>query len=190
MKINYSFIRAIFALIIGLVLVCTPDDSAKYIVMTIGILFLVPGIIVLIGYFASQNNKTTTVFSEEQKAVVVSKRFPIEGVGSALLGLWFIISPAFFANLLIIVLSIILIVAGLQQLYLLSVARQWKKVHYSFYITPLLILGAGLYSLLNPGIIRNTILIIIGIACLVYAFSELSNWFLFMRHKPQTIEKQ
>jgi Uncharacterized conserved protein len=189
MKINYSFIRAIFALIIGLVLVCAPDDSAKYIVMTIGILFLVPGIIVLIGYFASQNNKTTA-FSEEQKAVVLSKRFPIEGLGSALLGLWFIISPTFFANLLIIVLSIILIVAGLQQLYLLSLARQWKKVHYSFYITPLLILGAGLYSLLNPGTIRNTILIIIGIACLVYAVSELANWFLFVRHKPQMIEKQ
>lgn len=190
MKINYSFIRAIFALIIGLVLVCTPDDSTKYIVMTIGILFLVPGIIVLIGYFASKNNKTVAAFSEEQKAVALYTRFPIEGLGSTLLGLWFIISPTFFANLLIIVLSIILIVAGLEQLYLLSVARQWKKVHYSFYIIPLLILGTGVYSLLNPSIIRNTILIIIGVTCLVYAVSELANWFLFMRHKPQIIEKQ
>lgn len=190
MKINYSFIRAIFALIIGLVLVCAPDDSAKYIVITIGILFLAPGIIVLIDYLASVNNKTATTFSTEQKAVALPRRFPIEGLGSILLGLWFIVSPTFFANLMIIVLSIILIIAGLQQLYALSVARQWKKVHYSFYITPLLILGAGLYSLLNPSAVRNTTLIIIGIACLVYAVSELVNWFLFTRHKPQITEKQ
>lgn len=59
MKINYSFIRAIFALIIGLVLVCAPEDSTRYIVMTIGVLFLVPGIIVLTGYFAGKNNNST-----------------------------------------------------------------------------------------------------------------------------------
>lgn len=183
MKVNYSFIRAIFALIIGLVLVCAPEDSTRYIVMTIGVLFLIPGIIVLIGYFASRNN--TTASSEQEKAVVASHRFPIESIGSILLGLWFIISPSFFADLLVIVLSVILIIGGVQQLYMLQIANKWKKVHYSFYVVPLLILGAGLYSLLNPSAVRNTILIVIGVACLVYAFSELSNWFLFIRHKPQ-----
>lgn len=186
MKINYTFIRAIFALIIGLVLVFAPEDSTRYIVMTIGVLFLVPGIIVLIGYFASKNN--ATAFPEEGKAVSTTHRFPIEGIGSLLLGLWFIISPTFFADLLVMVLSIILIIGGLQQLYMLSVARKWKKVHYSFYIVPLLVLGAGLYSLLNPGAVRNTVLMIIGIACLVYAVSELNSWFMFTRHKPQKPE--
>src|SRR5574344_2130039 len=109
MKINYSFIRAIFALIIGLVLVCAPEDSTRYIVMTIGALFLVPGIIVLTGYFAAKNNNSTAS-PQEGKAVVSSKRFPIEGLGSILLGLWFIISPTFFADLLVIVLSVILII--------------------------------------------------------------------------------
>jgi uncharacterized membrane protein HdeD (DUF308 family) len=189
MKINYSFIRAIFALIIGLVLVCAPENSTKYIVITIGALFLVPGIIVLIGYFATQNNNTTAS-PEEGKAVVSSKRFPIEGIGSILLGLWFIISPTFFADLLVIVLSAILVIGGIQQLYALTVAHKWQKVHPAFYIVPLLVLGAGLYSLLNPDTVRNTILIIIGIACLVYASSELSNWFLFTRNNPQRQEQK
>lgn len=149
MKINYSFIRAIFALIIGLVLVCAPEDSTRYIVMTIGVLFLVPGIIVLTGYFAGKNNNSTAS-PQEGEAVVSSKRFPIEGLGSILLGLWFIISPTFFADLLVIVLSVILIIGGLQQIYVLAVARKQKKVHFAFYIVPLLIFGAGLYSLLNP----------------------------------------
>lgn len=188
MKINYSFIRAIFALIIGLVLVLAPEDSTRYIVMTIGILFLVPGIIVLTGYFASRNNTTSTALPETGKAVVSSKRFPIEGVGSVLLGLWFIISPTFFADLLVMVLSAILILAGLQQLYALSVASKIKKVHFSFYIIPLLVMGSGLYALLNPSAVRDTVLMIIGIACLVYAISEISNWFMFKRHKKENIE--
>ena len=47
---NYSLIRTVCAFIIGLVLVLWPDAAVQYLVITIGVLFLIPGLITLIGY--------------------------------------------------------------------------------------------------------------------------------------------
>jgi uncharacterized membrane protein HdeD (DUF308 family) len=157
--------------------------------MTIGVLFMVPGLIALVSYYSSvsdaKKHQDTKVSTEGEIPVIVRRRFPIEAIGSILLGLWFLVDPAFFANLLMIVLSVILIIGGLQQIIMLSKANKWKKVSFGFYVVPLLILISGVYSLLNPNAARNTILIVIGVACLVYASYELFNWFMFMRHKPR-----
>ena len=56
--------RAICALVIGLVLVMFPDQAGDYFVITIGVIFLVPSLISIIGYFAQ---------STEMRS-----RFPIE----------------------------------------------------------------------------------------------------------------
>ena len=96
--LSYSFLRAICALVIGLVLVMFPDQAGDYFVITIGVIFLVPSLISIIGYFAQ---------STEMRS-----RFPIEGVGSLLFGLWLIIMPGFFADLLTFVLGFILVMGG------------------------------------------------------------------------------
>jgi uncharacterized membrane protein HdeD (DUF308 family) len=89
-SMNYSLIRTICALVIGLVLVLWPDAAINYIVITIGVLFLIPGFIVLIGYFGTKPEPG------------VSRRFPIEGVGSLLFGLWLVTMPGFFADVLML----------------------------------------------------------------------------------------
>ena len=43
--LSYSFLRAICALVIGLVLVMFPDQAGDYFVITIGVIFLVPSLI-------------------------------------------------------------------------------------------------------------------------------------------------
>lgn len=170
--LSYSFLRAICALIIGLVLVMFPDQAGDYFVITIGVVFLVPSLISIIGYFA-QNAE-------------VRHRFPVEGVGSLLFGLWLIIMPGFFADLLTFVLGFILVMGGVQQIASLSAARRWMPVPGGFYIVPVLILLAGLLALFNPMGVRSTAFIIIGISSLVYAASELLNWFTFTRRRPKT----
>lgn len=166
--LSYSFLRAICALVIGLVLVMFPDQAGDYFVITIGVIFLVPSLISIIGYFAQ---------STEMRS-----RFPIEGVGSLLFGLWLIIMPGFFADLLTFVLGFILVMGGVQQIASLSAARRWMR----FYVVPVLILLAGLVALFNPTGVRSTAFIIIGISSLVYAASELLNWFKFTRRRPKT----
>ena len=112
--LSYSFLRAICALVIGLVLVMFPDQAGDYFVITIGVIFLVPSLVSIIGYFAQ---------STEMRS-----RFPIEGVGSLLFGLWLIIMPGFFADLLTFVLGFILVMGGVQQIASLSAARRWMPV--------------------------------------------------------------
>lgn len=170
-SINYSLIRTIAALIIGLVLVIWPDAAADYLVITIGILFIIPGLIGMIGYFASRTSS--------------SSRFPIEAVGSFLLGLWLVIMPGFFVNILMYVLGIVLFLGGFHQVYTLLVARKWTNVPVWFYITPLLILLAALFILFSPRESQRTLFIIVGIAAIVYAASELLNYFRFINRKPR-----
>ena len=169
--LSYSFLRAICALVIGLVLVMFPDQAGDYFVITIGVIFLVPSLVSIIGYFAQ---------STEMRS-----RFPVEGVGSLLFGLWLIIMPGFFADLLTFVLGFILVMGGVQQIASLSMARRWMPVPGAFYLIPSLILIAGIIALFNPTGARNTAFIIIGVSSLVYSLTELINWFKFTRLRPK-----
>ncbi|WP_291586199.1 HdeD family acid-resistance protein [Bacteroides sp.] len=170
---NYSLIRTVCALIIGLVLVLWPDAAVQYLVITLGVLFLIPGFISIISYFAAKPEEG------------VSRRFPIEGTGSLLFGLWLVIMPGFFADVLMFLLGFILILGGVQQIASLSMARRWTVVPGAFYVVPSLILLAGIVALFNPTGARNTAFMIIGVSSLIYAISELVNWFKFTRNKPR-----
>lgn len=170
--LSYSFLRIICALVIGLVLVMFPDQASDYFVITIGVIFLVPSLISIIGYYAQGSE--------------VRRRFPIEGIGSLLFGLWLVIMPGFFADLLTFVLGFILVMGGVQQIASLVAARKWILVPGGFYVVPVLILIAGLVALFNPTGVRSTAFIIIGVTSLVYAVSELINWFKFTRLRPKT----
>lgn len=54
---NYSLIRILFALVIGLVLVIWPNAAASYIVITVGVAFLIPGVISLLAISAGKDRK-------------------------------------------------------------------------------------------------------------------------------------
>lgn len=170
-RMNYSLLRAVSALVVGLVLVFFPDKAADYLVITVGVLFLIPSLISIIGYFA--------------QGADMRGHFPVEGVGCMLLALWLIIVPGFFADLLTYILGFILLMGGVQQLSSLMAARRWTVVPVGFYVVPVLILLAGLISLFNPIGARSTVFMVIGFTSLVYAASELVNWFKFSRRRPQ-----
>ncbi|WP_300812442.1 DUF308 domain-containing protein [uncultured Bacteroides sp.] len=169
--LSYSFLRAVCALVIGLILVMFPNQAGEYLVITVGVVFLIPSLISLIGYFALGKDG--------------SRRFPIEGVGSLLFGLWLMIMPGFFADLLTFVLGFILALGGVQQIASLVSARRWMRVPGGYYVVPVLILIAGVVALFNPTGVRSTAFIIIGVSSLVYALSELLNWFVFSRRRPK-----
>ena len=153
-----------------MILVLFPDQAGDYFVITLGVVFLIPSLIGVIGYFA--------------QGMSMHHRFPVEGVGSLLFGLWLVVMPGFFADLLTYVLGFILLMGGVQQLATLSAARRWARVSAGFYVVPVLILIAGLVSIFNPTGVRSTVFIIIGATSLVYAISELVNWFAFTRRRP------
>ncbi|MBU3813757.1 MAG: DUF308 domain-containing protein [Candidatus Bacteroides intestinipullorum] len=169
--LSYSLLRAACALVIGLVLVLFPDQAAQYLVVTVGCVFLVPSFISIVAWFA--------------RPAAGRGGFPLLGVGSFLFGLWLVIAPAFFADLLTYVLGFILLMGGVQQIAALSAARRWMRVPAGAYVVPVLILLAGLFALFNPLGARSTVFVVIGISSFVYALSELVNWFGFLRRRPK-----
>ena len=51
-SVSYAVMSSICALIVGLLLILWPDVAVNYLVITIGVLFLLPGIYGLFSYFA------------------------------------------------------------------------------------------------------------------------------------------
>lgn len=167
-SLNGSVLRCIFAIILGLVLVLWPEVAVTYLVITIGICFIIPGIFSLLNYF-----------TREKVEGEPGPMFPIDGAGSILFGAWLVIMPHFFVSILMYILGALLMIAGAQQIYSLVSARKWSVVPYGFYVIPALILITGIMILAYPfGAAANTF-VIFGVACLIYGLSELINWYKF-----------
>lgn len=167
--INYFILRSVFAIAIGLLLVFWPETAINYLVITIGILFFIPGLISIIVYFT------------RKKEVAEKYVFPIAGLGSLLFGIWLMIMPDFFVQILMYILGFVLVLGGIQQIVSLISARKWYKISIGYYIIPVLILLAGLIVLLNPFSVASAAFIMLGISCIVYGLSDLFNGIRFKR---------
>lgn len=179
MEANYYFtIRSIVALVLGVLLVVWPDVAINYLVITVGVLFFVPGVLSLAGYF----------WRRRKEKIPRSALFPVAGVGSLLFGLWLMIMPSFFVNILMYVLGFILILGGIQQIVFLASARRYASVSAGFYVVPVLLLVAGFVVLLNPFDVASAAFVVLGISCIVYAVSELFNGFRFRRRRAAVEE--
>ena len=175
-KINYFMLRTILALVLGLVLIFWPGEAFSFLVVTIGILFMIPGLISIIGFLVRDREKNPETL------------FPLTGAGSVLFGLLLVIAPEFFINLLMYVMGAILLLGGIEQLVILVRARKWTRVAGAFYLFPTLILLAGIVVLFNPFAVAKTTFIVLGITCLVYAVSECVGWIRFGR-RPELTEE-
>ena len=94
--IVYALIRAMLALLIGLVLIFWPGAIGYYIIIAIGLGFFIPGIISVICFIYSRASSS-------------GHGFPIEGVASLLFGLWIIIMPSFFIDIFLFLLGFALV---------------------------------------------------------------------------------
>lgn len=169
--INASILRSLFAIILGFVLVLWPETAIIYLVITIGILFILPGVFSVLHYFTRDKSEETAS----------TRMFPVEGAGSILFGAWLVITPGFFVNILMYLLGALLVIAGIQQMVALTSFRKWQIVPWGFYILPLLILITGVTILAYPfGAAANTF-ILFGVASIFYGGFELLNWYKFQK---------
>ena len=138
---GYSVMCSLCALIMGVLLVMWPEAAMIYLVITVGVLFLLPGLYGIFAYFASRSR------AEDGSG----RAFPIVALGSALLGLWLIVMPAFFVGILMYVLGALLVLGGIGQLMnFISVRKLTGSVPAIFYVIPVLLLLAGILILVNP----------------------------------------
>lgn len=168
--ISSAPLRGVLSILLGLALIIWPETAITYLVITLGVLFILPGIFSLISYFTRPKE-------------LVGSHFPIEGAGSILLGIWLVAMPAFFVNIVMYVLGACLLIAGIQQFFTLLRARKYYWVPWGLYVIPSLLLITGIIVLLNPFDTASAVFIVFGIAIVAYGVSELVNWYRF---RPQT----
>ena len=165
--LNYSVIRGICAVLMGVLLVAWPEAAIVYLVIAIGAMFFVPSVFSLVGYFMKGRQE--------------GAMFPIVSIGSLLFGLCLMVSPAFFVGILMYVLGAVLVFAGISQILQLFNARGWTQVAVGYYIMPVLILLAGLVVLLNPFAAAAIPFIILGVSSIVYGITDIINLIRFRK---------
>ena len=176
MKPINNLLRIVLALALGALLIACPAKAALSMVIIIGGLFLIPGLLSIIVY----------LFRDKETS---SRRFPIESIGSCLLGLALLIVPGFFVGFLMYVLAGILIFAGFLQIRDLFSVRKVVAIPMFFYIVPVLILLMGIVIIFNPFKVIETTFMVTGIVCIVYSVSEAVNYLKFLRKSKRVAAK-
>lgn len=173
-SLNYALVSSLCALVIGILLVTWPDVAVNYLVITIGVLFLLPGLVGLFTYLAILNKNKENAFRPV---------FPIVALGSTLLGIWLIVMPSFFVGVLMYVLGILLVLGGISQLASLTAARSFTTVPFGVYVIPVLILVAGITVLFNPFATAEVPFIVLGVSSIVYALMDIVRLLRFRRKR-------
>ena len=168
---NYSVIKGICAVIMGVLLVTWPEAAILYLVIALGVMFFIPGAVAVLNYLL--------------KGRQMGAMFPIVSIGSLLFGLWLMISPAFFVGILMYVLGAVLVFAGISQIANLLNARSYAVVPLGYYVMPVLILLAGIVVLANPFAVASVPFIILGVSSAVYGITELINIYKFRKKEDK-----
>ena len=126
---NFSMMRCVTAIAIGILLMVWPEAAILYLVIAIGAMFFLPSLFSLVGYF--------------MKGRQAGMYFPIVSLGSLLFGLWLMVSPGFFVGILMYVLGAVLVFAGISQIANLMSARSFAVVPFGYFVLPILVLLAS-----------------------------------------------
>lgn len=169
---NYGMMRCVSAIVIGVLLMVWPEAAILYLVIAIGVMFFLPSLFSLVGYF--------------MKGHQAGMYFPVISLGSLLFGLWLMVSPAFFVGILMYVLGAVLVFAGISQIVTLLSARSHSAVALGYFVMPVLILLAGLVVLVNPFVAATIPFFILGVSSTIYGITELINIYKFRKKEVKT----
>lgn len=160
------------ALVIGILLVIWPGVAINYLVVTVGVLFFLPGLIGIFSYI---------VMAGRHKEAGVGVLFPVVTAGSTLLGVWLIVMPGFFVTILMYVLGVLLLLGGLSQFSGLAASRHYMHVPAVMYVFPVLVIVAGIVVLFNPFEAAMVPFVVLGCSFIVYSLSDIFRLIRYRR---------
>ena len=175
-------VRSLTTAAIGILLLVLREQAMPFIVMCLGVLFMLPGIFTIALLLIP---KLRRYGGSGSSAVVV----PIMAVGSLLLGLWMFMQPTFFVAIIMWVLGGAMVLMGGAQLVSLLMAKRRVKVSWFLFFLPSLILLTGVIVLLNPFEAASLPFMILGVGAIITALSDMINTlFLKFTRKDNRVE--
>lgn len=157
-------LRALTALAVGLVMVVNKTNALNLAVQIIAAFIIASGFVsLLVGY----KNRDNGAFPLMATNTVVD----------ILIGIALFSFPAFFANLLVFLIALVLMGFSLFQLLSLASANRVMGVGVTAFVLPAIVFVCGLFLMLKPAFLGSAIGTIAGISLIIYGISELlSSW--------------
>ena len=189
--LSYSIIRAIAAVVVGVLLLQHSQGVLKGLTIALGLMFLVAGVIAFIGWLNTRRKQKATANAEDDDASVIKAvpTLPIVSLGSIILGL--VLSLVLTEEFLIwslYLLASVIVLGSINLLVNLMTARKMEKVMGWLWLPPFLIAIAAVVAMLKGLVPAETSTTILGIASLVYAVAEVV-YSLFFHKVERRYEK-
>ena len=188
-----SVVRALCAIVIGGLLSAYPTETAKWVIILIGIIFFVSGAVSCGSYLHYKLHALDTDVTVSDAAGNVVRpagpMFPIVGIGSLVFGLVLTLLPDTFRDLLVYILAVVLIIGAVQQLVVLDRARRIGSLPWMFWVCPSLVLVAGVVAICRPSWAVALPIYLVGISMMLYGVVEIVN-ILKIRKLRKALQQQ
>lgn len=176
--LQISAIRAIIVLVTGFLLVRYREETMTWMTITVGILFLLSGLVSCIAYYfekekvAKKTAKAEQQEGQEEEENLKSPSFPIAGVGSIALGIILAVMPNTFITWVVYILAALLILGAVNQFMNLARSRQYARVPVYMWIFPTVILAIAILLISKPIETAQLPLLVLGWAFMYYGVLE------------------
>ncbi|MES5169668.1 DUF308 domain-containing protein [Prevotella melaninogenica] len=175
--LQISAIRAIIVLVTGFLLVRYREETMTWMTITVGILFLLSGLVSCIAYyFEKEKVARKTAKAEQQEGQeeenLKSPSFPIAGVGSIALGIILAVMPNTFITWVVYILAALLILGAVNQFMNLARSRQYARVPVYMWLFPTVILAIAILLISKPIETAQLPLLVMGWAFMYYGVLE------------------
>lgn len=173
--IQSEFFRAVCMIVIGALVVRYRQQTLTGITVAIGILFFLSGLVSCISYVTRRRRLQNAAVAEGDvvAAVEPSSASCVVGVGCLLFGIVLALMPDTFLSFIEQILALLLIIGAIGQMAsLVSINRQ-AKVHWAYWIMPILILLVGVVAIAKPLELLSSPLFVIGWCMMLYGVVEM-----------------
>ena len=178
--LQISAIRAIIVLVTGFLLVKYREETMTWMTITVGILFLLSGLVsCMVYYFEKEKVAKKTAKAEQQEGQpkeenLKSPTFPIAGVGSIILGIILAVMPNTFITWVVYILAALLILGAINQFMNLARSRQYARVPFYLWLFPTVILVVAILLISKPMEAAALPLLVIGWVFMYYGVLEFA----------------
>lgn len=175
MKSKSALLATLLILIAGIILsIIHSFDVFKMIIITMGIVFIIPGVIVIatLSTLKQQECEATKVKTNSWVNIMCSL---VSGVGSVILGISMIGWNEAYMKFLPIIFGVIVILGGCYHICAMAMALRPIKLPLLLYIMPLLLLVMGAIIVFAPkeSLNEHTIVLMTGASLIIFAINSL-----------------
>lgn len=172
------FLSNVFVLLGGILLVVLHDEAKllEWIIIVMGIMFIVPSAISLV-LMLSQMSKRLSTQNNVETVQGFANGGLLTSIGCICFGLSLILRPQLFVEILAYLFAIILIIGGLYHVVMLIVASRRFSVSLWLYLLPVLVTVAGFVLIITDiRTVEKWVNLITGIALICFSLSSFLEY--------------